>query len=265
MQICDYCEKGTVFEAKGEYVCDWCAAVSRDPVLVHDVMVFEEANALLRYDATSSITTAPVSSSQRRIKSRTIDVKHIVQQQLRLLDPVANEMESLYNKYIASGVRPDGEKHILIMGVCAYLASEARDCKQICMDLGQDIHEFHSMYSTVTNKIKVKKAEMGYEDSIKVVCNKLALNGIKAAAFRKACYKLYDKATKVPHGREMFKQLNNTKLFAVIGMLALKMTKTDLGMSDAQLLAALDISKPTVKKIKGIVLGLVMEANASCS
>lgn len=255
-QVCTNCGlRDTMIETNIEILCKNCGVVSTEGLFVNDGPKFAGDDTVYYGDhhRCAELTT-PVAAHKVKIIIRSNNIADIVQHQLGLLDSTAKDMRDIYEKYITSGVKPGEDKHIYIMGVCAYITSEAREAQQICTALGLSLPEFNSTYNLVTNKIKVKRDEMNTDQSIKAVCNKLGFTRKKAMDFRKACLKVYERATTVPHGRETLRQLNTTKLFAVIGILALKMLG-EKAVPEEQL----NISRPTVEKIKSIIHQLVVE------
>jgi transcription initiation factor TFIIIB Brf1 subunit/transcription initiation factor TFIIB len=256
--MCPECKTEPIKEVRGEYVCVACGLTPNERPL-HADFTYTEADAVY-YGGNGRCAemVEPLTAHKKKINARTNQYRQAVEDRLRLLKGPADDMEELYTKYLATGVKPSEKRHMCIMGVCAYIASEAREARQVCKELCLDPHEFHATYNAVAKKIQIRRNEMKEEECIAAVRNKLMLTGIKSMDFRKACLYIYDRACMVPTGKSQLKQSMTTKVFAVIGMLALRRMKEHI--PEEELLSTLDISKPTVKKIKGNIVKLLQEA-----
>jgi hypothetical protein len=223
--LCDDCKTETVFDVQGEHTCVNCGLVSKIPVLVDQYAFSYNDNE----DVFQSCSK----------------YEGLVCEALNLNATMAAAMMELYRKHVT---RASERRHIIIMAVCAYATSEARTIDDICTGLNIDTAEFHK----VMRQMKIQPPDLTVADNIASVRNKLCLKGAEAFEFKKRCMGMHKHIADTPTGNKILRQVKATKLFAVIGYTVLKTMKLETPVTD-DLFKLLNVTKPTVKKILGII------------
>ena len=192
----------------------------------------------------------------------------IVSEALALPGGVMNEAVLLYAGHLAqTGARLSADKHMLLLAACTYVVSSARTIDEICGTLRLDTAEFHAMYK----RLGVRRSSLSVDEGVKAV-TKALFDGLSAVhkqdhdektvvAFRAACHRLHARAAAAQGGQDVMRQVKNTKLFAVIALLVCPSFKFDVGskkVKDTDLFKILKISAPTVRKVKGLLAGLLV-------
>jgi hypothetical protein len=235
---CNNCyAKESFKDIQGEYTCVNCGLVSNFPVFVDT-----------RYDCISIEQHDQEQEQECKINKYTKYVKDILQ----ITDYMCEKTENLYNKYIQTGTKLNEKKKITLMAVCVYITCEYQDIQEICIKLNLDINLFHKFHTDIRKKLNIKKLESSIEENICNVRNKLCLINKDGFIFKKHCHQMYNNINKNKNTEKIIRQLKTTKLFAVIGYIVIK-DIMKFNHKEETLLNILNITRPTLKKIKNII------------
>lgn len=257
---------GTIRQHKGENLCIDCGCVSRCPVFVDDVSYTSEGSVYYgdvndrcsKLTIGDSNTDSGASCNNKPAPKVTVPVRMLMQEALSLSDGTMAAAVRVYTDYLATGTRVSEDKHLLILATCVYVVSKARTVDDICKILGLNSSDFHTTYKSLAERINVQRTELTADEGIRAVSNMLPMDTKAGVQFRKQCWKLHERISKFPKGKAMLRQVQNTKLYATLGLMSAQFMK--MPYTEKELCAKLGVTIPTVRKVRGLVMDLLRES-----